>query len=264
MDPLAPLITALHSESRLRVWSLVITAFGDLVQHRGGVISTSRLGALMGRIGVESGALRTALSRLGRDGWVERDRRGRTSFYRLNTGGAAKFGPATQRIYAPPRYSEETDWGVVTYLTENGPQTRLCPASDIPYEADLVLRGKIHKVTEAYRQTMLDPAHRAALQALARDIDAITAGRFVAPIDAAAARMLLVHRWRRIVLRFDDPPFELLPKDSPLPNPRAAVADTYLGIASLAETWMDGQWENEGAMPEAAPAFRQRFRDRMA
>ena len=68
MDPLDPVITALHAESRLRVWSLVITVFGDCVQHRGGAISTARLGRLLGRIGVEPGALRTALSRLGRDG----------------------------------------------------------------------------------------------------------------------------------------------------------------------------------------------------
>lgn len=264
MDPLAPLITALHGESRLRVWSLVITAFGDLVQHRGGVISTARLGALLGRIGVESGALRTALSRLGRDGWVERDRRGRTSFYRLNAGGAAKFGPATQRIYAPPRHVPVEDWAAVTSLTEAGPQTRLCPLAEVPRDADLVLRGRIEKMTEAYRQTMLEPAHRAALQALARDLEAISAARLVAPIDAAAARMLLVHRWRRIVLRFDDPPFELLPADAPLANPRAAVAEAYLRIASHAEGWMDGSWENEGAMPEAAPAFAQRFRERVA
>lgn len=38
MDPLAPLITAVHTEGRLRVWSLVITVFGDLVQHRGGAV----------------------------------------------------------------------------------------------------------------------------------------------------------------------------------------------------------------------------------
>ncbi|NBR89524.1 MAG: phenylacetic acid degradation protein, partial [Rhodobacteraceae bacterium] len=43
MDPLAPLIDALHAEGRLRVWSLVITVFGDSVQHRGGRISTARL-----------------------------------------------------------------------------------------------------------------------------------------------------------------------------------------------------------------------------
>lgn len=264
MDPLAPLVTALHGESRLRVWSLVITAFGDLVQHRGGVISTARLGALMGRIGVGSGALRTALSRLGRDGWVERDRKGRISFYRLNASGAAKFGPATQRIYAAPRQVPVNDWAMVTRLTEAGPQTRLLPLADAPKDADLVLRGRIDRITDSYRQTTLEPAHRAALQALARDLDAIAAARLQGPLDAAAARMLLVHRWRRIVLRFDDPPFELLPADTPLANPRAAVAAAYLSVSERAEGWMDAAWEDEGAMPEAAPAFAQRFRDAMA
>ena len=63
MDPLVPLINTLRAEGRLRVWSLVITAFGDLVQHRGGAVSSARLNVLLGRIGVEPGALRTALSR---------------------------------------------------------------------------------------------------------------------------------------------------------------------------------------------------------
>ena len=77
MDVLEPLITSLHAEGRLRVWSLVVTVFGDAVQHRGGRIATLRLQHLLERVGVEAGALRTALSRLTSDGWVVRDREGR-------------------------------------------------------------------------------------------------------------------------------------------------------------------------------------------
>ena len=76
MDPLAPLIETLTADGRLRVWSLVITVFGDSVEPRGGTISTARLGRLLGRIGVGSGALRTALSRLAGDGWVTAQRKG--------------------------------------------------------------------------------------------------------------------------------------------------------------------------------------------
>ena len=101
MDPLAPLISALHSEGRLRAWSLLITVFGDMVQHRGGEIGTLRLGQLLGRVGVEGGTVRTALSRLTRDGW-ERERAGRSSRYRLSAQGIDHFAPATTRIYAAP------------------------------------------------------------------------------------------------------------------------------------------------------------------
>ena len=116
MDPLKPLIDALHSEGRLRVWSLVITVFGDLVQHRGGEVSTARLGVLMNRIGVEPGALRTALSRLSRDGWVTRERAGRTSLYRLSDRGLDRFAPATSMIYAPPRREPVAEWSVFVRL----------------------------------------------------------------------------------------------------------------------------------------------------
>ncbi|MEH6752122.1 MAG: PaaX family transcriptional regulator, partial [Paracoccaceae bacterium] len=122
MDPLDPVITALHAESRLRVWSLVITVFGDCVQHRGGAISTARLGRLLGRIGVEPGALRTALSRLGRDGWVDSERTGRLSHYRLSPSGLARFTEATSRIYAAPRLSPVTAWSL---SSDGTPQTAL-------------------------------------------------------------------------------------------------------------------------------------------
>ncbi len=110
MDPLAPLIQNFHAEGRPRVWSLVITIFGDAVQHRGGRISGVRLQTLLERIGIESGAMRTALSRLAHDGWITRERQGRNSCYQLSPKGIAEFAPATQRIYGAPHTAKITRW----------------------------------------------------------------------------------------------------------------------------------------------------------
>ncbi|QBF29881.1 PaaX family transcriptional regulator C-terminal domain-containing protein [Thalassococcus sp. S3] len=259
MDPLSPLITALHGEGRLRVWSLVITVFGDMVQHRGGGISTARLGRLLGRVGVEPGALRTALSRLGRDGWVTSARSGRLSIYRLSPDGLLQFAPATTQIYAAPRLHPATSWALSVTLSASGePVTALHPLDTAPEEADCQVTGTLSHISEAFRRRSLSAPHRAALSALSADLEALSSAS-LPPLEAAAARVLLTHRWRRIVLRFPEIPFELMPADAPLANPRAAVAQAYQSLTPEAEAWLDTSAGDASPMPAASPSAFLRF-----
>ncbi len=263
MDPLARQIAALHNQGRLRVWSIVITVFGDLVQHRGGRISTARLGAVMGRIGVEQGALRTALSRLGRDGWVYSERIGRASHYRLSAQGLSRFAPATKRIYAPARDRPVTRWAMSLRLEPSGKQqVRLWPADEVAGRSDCLVIGELQKVSETFRAAQLSDDHRDALRALAADIKALENAELPAPLDAVAARVLLIHRWRRIVLRFPEIPAELMPGDSPLRDPRRAVGEAYRRLSEAAEAWMEGENDGLPAMHPKSDQTRRRFINR--
>lgn len=255
MDPLAPLIASLRAEGRLRVWSLVITAFGDLVQHRGGTITTTRLGAVLGRIGVEPGALRTALSRLASDGWVERERQGRTSLCRLSDAGLAQFGPATSRIYAPPSMAPITQWSLSATVADGTPHLRLEPAGGAT--GDVVVTGTLDQITPAFREASLDPACRVALTYLAADLAALADVKV--PLDAAAARLLLIHRWRRIVLRFPELLPDVMPETAPLSDPRRAVAQAYAGLSGAAEEWLSTPLPGDHGMPPADAGFADRF-----
>ena len=38
-----PLLKQLHSQGRLRVWSLIITFFGDSILNKGGEVEASRI-----------------------------------------------------------------------------------------------------------------------------------------------------------------------------------------------------------------------------
>lgn len=260
MDPLEPLITALHQQGRLRVWSLVITVFGDLVQHRGGVISTARLGILLSRIGIEPGTLRTALSRLSRDGWVERERLGRTSLYRLSPQGVARFAPATSLIYAAPKQGKIEKWSLfVTMENAGGAQISLVPAEHVPQGADCVVTGSLDYLSDTYRTRFLTPDMRAVLKALAKDISAVESAPDLAPLDAAAARVLLIHRWRRFILRHPEPTRDLLPPDAPLADPRADLARVYQGLWARAEAWLDQETDALSPMPASAETFAERF-----
>lgn len=262
MDPLAPLITALHAEGRLRVWSLVITVFGDSVQHRGGRISNVRLQALLGRIGVEPGAIRTALSRLNRDGWVTSQRQGRNSFYQLTPQGQTRFTDATSRIYAAPRTTPVTEWTLAIGPDQPGlpvaPGVVLRPADQPAPQADCAVTGQLSDLSPQMCESLLPDALRQALQALLADIDALSDAALT-PLDAAAARTLLIHRWRRIVLRFPEAPTELLPPEMKGRAPRAEVAATYVALTPAAETWLDTPLQDIKPMPKPHPDFAQRF-----
>ncbi|MGH1353967.1 MAG: PaaX family transcriptional regulator C-terminal domain-containing protein [Thalassovita sp.] len=263
MDPLAPLITALHDEGRLRVWSLVITVFGDSVQLRGGRIANLRLQKLLGRIGIEPGTIRTALSRLGRDGWVSSEREGRNSYYRLTKEGLAQFADATSRIYAPPRNDPVTEWVLAVGSDQPGipvaPGVVLRPADQPSPAPDCAVTGDLTALSAAMRANLLTKAHQTALSALFADLDAL-AGSSLSPLEAAAARTLLIHRWRRIVLRHPEPPVALLPPVFAGRDPRTEVAAAYSALTQGAEDWFDSVLQDVSAMPSAHPDFAKRFR----
>ena len=263
MDPLSPLISALHDEGRLRVWSLVITVFGDSVQLRGGRIANLRLQKLLGRIGIEPGTIRTALSRLGRDGWVTSEREGRNSYYRLTAEGLAQFADATSRIYAPPRTSPVTEWVLAIGPDQPGvpvaPGVVLRPTDQAAPTPECAVSGDLSALSKAMRATLLTKAHQEALTALFADLDAL-AGCSLTPLEAAAARTLLIHRWRRIVLRHPEPPIDLLPERFRARDPRAQVAAAYGALTQSAEIWFDTALQDVSAMPSAHPDFGKRFR----
>jgi len=98
---LESLIAQLHGDGSLKVWSLIITFFGDSIVNRGGNVSANTVHTVLERIDIGSGAVRTAFSRLASDGWVERQKVGRRSYYQLTDNGMRLSCDAAQRIYSP-------------------------------------------------------------------------------------------------------------------------------------------------------------------
>src|ERR1700737_4572524 len=99
--PLARIIDQLKREpSGTR--SIVITGFGDAIVPRGGSVWLGTLLEFFKSLDIDSGVVRTAMSRLAADGWLERNKVGRNSFYRIVTKGRQTFDTATRHIYDPP------------------------------------------------------------------------------------------------------------------------------------------------------------------
>jgi phenylacetic acid degradation operon negative regulatory protein len=96
------LLDRFHERTPIRAGSLIVTVFGDAVVPRGGALSLTSLHEIMRAFRISDTLVRTALSRLVSDGWFERWKVGRNSYYRLTGQGQQAFAQATQRIYADP------------------------------------------------------------------------------------------------------------------------------------------------------------------
>src|ERR1700744_4690 len=103
-QPLARIIDQLKREPS-RTGSIIITVFGDAIVPRGGSGALATLLEFFETLDIDATVVRTAMSRLTADGWFERNKVGRNSFYRL-AKGRLTFDIATKHIYDPP----PSDW----------------------------------------------------------------------------------------------------------------------------------------------------------
>ena len=87
----AGLVDRLHAHTPLRVWSLIVTIFGDTVAPRGGEIWAGTLQELLGAMRIDAAAVRAALSRLARDGWLDRIKVGRLRIRRFSSAAMIGF-----------------------------------------------------------------------------------------------------------------------------------------------------------------------------
>ncbi len=258
------LIARLHERGRPRVWSLVITIFGDAIAPRQGRVALATLQDILGRLRVESGTLRTAMSRLAADQWVIRERNGRNSFYRLAEEGRHSFDLATRRIYAagPPQW--DGSWTVAIASPGGDAQARrdMIEAGFVRVEGGVYLRPQtaaapdaadalagmlvIHGESADHPETlgMLWPsgeiaaAYLAFIEAHRPLLKALESGGSLRPLDAMAARTLLIHDWRRIVLRDPGLPAALLSKDWPCEEARTLARDIYARLVAPSEAWL--------------------------
>ncbi|MFQ5399977.1 MAG: PaaX family transcriptional regulator C-terminal domain-containing protein [Anaerolineae bacterium] len=99
----------------VRTQFLIFTLFGDYVLQRGGKIWTSSLLHLLELLGVSERAMRSALSRMKRRGWIASQKYGRRSQYYLTPRGQALLERGQERIFEPTFTDWDGQWHVVVY-----------------------------------------------------------------------------------------------------------------------------------------------------
>ena len=110
---LKKLIQDFQDQQPLRVGSLIITVYGDLLTLRGGVVWLGSVIKLLDPLGINARHVRTAVSRLNKDNWISPHQVGRKSYYSLTDSGRRRFRNATPQIYAGPRSDWDQRWTLV-------------------------------------------------------------------------------------------------------------------------------------------------------
>lgn len=252
-----------------RTGSVIATVYGDAILPRGGALALSDLIALMGRLGAAEGVVRTAVSRLARDGMLQGLRIGRRSAYALTPRAAEEFAAAVPAIYGTRerawdgrlRIAFPEDAGQRAVLERGGfrpvgvgtlvgtgapPLGTLCVEAAGPAEGLAGLAGR------AWPLAGIQDMYLAFIDAFA----ALEPPGDMAPLDAIAARVALLHAWRRVALRDAVVPAPLLPEGWAGTAARQLCIGLYESLAPGSEEWLDEASCGSGPMPPGPPPER--------
>ena len=263
-EALAPILAHLRGEPS-RTWSLIVTVYGDAIVPRGGAVWLGTLLTFFRALDIGDGVVRTAMSRLASDGWLERSRVGRNSYYRLTEKGREAFRAASERIYArhAPAWAGHFDLalGSERAALEAAGYCLLAPGVGIAPGGAAAIEGALRLQATSDAETYRALAARcwpleATGEAYARFLaafgplrEALERSAAFTDLEAFAARILLIHEYRRIVLRDPGLPAELLPQDWPGSAARDLCAGVYGRLACASERWLDETALGEDGKP---------------
>ncbi|MEO0997005.1 MAG: phenylacetic acid degradation operon negative regulatory protein PaaX [Pseudomonadota bacterium] len=292
------LVAEVAAETPVRTGSLIVTLFGDAIAPHGGSVWLGSLIQALAPFGINQRSVRTAVFRLARDGWIASTQIGRRSFYSLTPEGRSQFDAASRRIYAEPRgewsgswclallsavptsdrdnLRKELNWlGFASFsanlLAHPAPDTGAIEQrlAGLPSAAAILffdaaaqqrsagpLSALVH---EAWRLDDLDARYRRFLERFRPVLKATAAGA-PDPADALLCRLILIHEYRKILLRDPMLPEALLPESWNGVAAYQLTRNIYQAVSADAERHLMARFESaDGNLPPAEPRFLQRF-----
>ena len=207
-DPTA-LIAALKDVGPVKVWSLLVTIFGDLSEAHGGFLNSRQLNGLFNAFDIQSGALRVALHRLRKEGWIESERTGRISRFKMTEQAQQETDKARAVVYRTPSDHLES-W---VFIVSNSP----LPSGAVRLSKVMACLPEARAEELADAWVMSAPqspmpswlADRALSQELRENVAKLAgivdrmenAAQSEYPYQRMALRLLILHQWRRVALR---------------------------------------------------------------
>ncbi len=266
----------------MRARSLLFDLWGDYIQHVGGEVWTSTLAAYLAQFGVSDAALRQALSRMRREGWLEVRRVAARSCYRLSPRGQRRIVEACRRVYNPVDLPWDGQWRVLAYSIPEAERSKrdelrrellwtgfahLAPGTWIspnpledalaeligrygiePYVATFVSRhagpgAAQDLVRRCWDLEAIQASYDRFIQRWAPRMEAHRAGRSISDDQCFVERIELVHDYRKFL--FVDPglPRELLPEGWRGMDARELFQAYYAWLDPAARRFMDAVFE---------------------
>ncbi|RYX88137.1 MAG: phenylacetic acid degradation operon negative regulatory protein PaaX [Bradyrhizobiaceae bacterium] len=284
-DPLSVIVDQFKREPS-RTGSFIVTFYGDAILPRGGSVWLGTLLAFFEMLDIDGGVVRTAMSRLAADGWLEREKIGRRSYYKLAADGRDRFESGVRHVYHP----EASAWEgrLELLLIGNGgdreaaraalgeagfgspiPGVWVAPGgARVPAAAGDVIRLEVSAsnemgsrlIGEAWPLTEIGGAYRDFIDTFTPLQVWLGGPERLSPADAILARVLLIHQYRRVLLRDPLLPAALLPADWPAAAARALCGRIYRALRPPSEQWLDAFGESAaGKLPAPDAELARRF-----
>ncbi len=271
----------------LRANSLLITVYGDAIAPREQSVWLGSLIQLAELFGLSPRLVRTSAFRLTADDWFIATRIGRRSYYGLSEVGMLRVKHADRRIYEFKLPEWDGQWTLVMLdaslrasarqhlrrelLWESfgqvSPTLFAHPHADHRSLADILKAAKAEDQVAVLSAASLDAYARRPLQTIMHDTFKLTevalawkqftarfapmtdALRTLTPTEAFFVRTLLIHEYRRVLLRDPNLPEALLPADWPGIAARQLCEALYRGLLEGSEVYLCEQVETaDGAL----------------
>lgn len=299
-DTVAPLIQAFGNRRPIRAGSLIVTVFGDVISQHGNCVWLGSLIQALKPLGLNERLIRTSVYRLSQDDWLTSEQVGRRSYYSFSAKGLRSYRSAARRIYHLTAKPWDGQWTVVLagFLSDRerealrrelqwlgfgtlSPGMMAHPSHDrSAVDETLVAMGLTDKVSVLRAQTE-DDASLAVLQQLAvkswklkelgdsyrefvsafqPNLTALMDGMALTPHESFLLRTLLIHDYRRLLLRDADLPEDLLKQNWPGRAALALTADLYRKLSPAVTDYVCQTLHGKEGLLEGPDAgFSQRF-----
>jgi phenylacetic acid degradation operon negative regulatory protein len=264
--------------SATRPTSLIFSLYGDLVHGASGRDEPSlwlgTLVKLMAAFGLSEAAVRQAVSRMARQGWLSAERTGKRAFYSVTPRGRRRIEELSPRIYGPVIEWDGT-WRILAATVDGrdararlrqelrvlgwaplSPAIWISPTDSLRSAAEAAERYGVAGEAHLFLGTYEGPLSDRALVERCWDLPAVAGAydRFIATYrprlerelqtgdandpDSFAQRLWLVHDFRKIAYLDPGLPSELVPAHWPGTIAAGIFREYYAALAPKAQRFL--------------------------
>lgn len=300
LPALDALIQRFQQQTPVRASSLIVTLYGDAVEPHGGTVWLGSLARLLEPMGINERLIRTSIFRLAKEDWLCAEKVGRRSYYSLTATGRRRFDQAFKRVYSAGLPAWDGAWCLVvlTQLSPAqrkrvrealewqgfgaiAPTVLACPRSDRADVSATLAELGVGDSTLVFDTRPQDDSACQALQAQVKETwniaglaahyseftrlfrplwQALREQPALGPEQCFLARLLLIHDYRKLLLRDPLLPDELLPADWEGRAARQLCRNLYRLVYPPAQAWLGSTMETaDGPVPDASDSFYRRF-----
>ena len=238
-----------------RAGSFIITLFGDVISQHGNCVWLGSIIDALACFDLNARQIRTAVSRLAQENWLQSVQLGRKSFYSLTGFGQSQYRRAARRIYANDLSSWDGQWTLVLLaqvdstlreqvrreLTWLGfgqinfgsfvhPRVDRKVLSALITELKIenqlmIMRASTDELTsqetvgnisyQAWRLDEMEPRYEAFCRLFEHSLEQIQSATEHDDQQMFELRLIMIHEYRRLLLKTTELPSALLPDKWP-------------------------------------------------